>query len=38
VAEIIGVNGFLASLFGISGLLFRYVALGKSQSIEKSEG
>jgi hypothetical protein len=38
VAEIIGVNGFFAVLFGISGLLFRYVALGKSQSIEKSEG
>jgi hypothetical protein len=38
VAEIIGVNGFFTVLFGISGLLFRYVVLLKSQSIEKSEG
>jgi cell division protein FtsL len=38
VAEIIGVNGFFTVLFGISGLLFRYVVLVKSQSIEKSEG
>jgi hypothetical protein len=38
VVEIIGVNGFFTVLFGISGLLFRYVALGKSQSIEKSAG
>jgi hypothetical protein len=38
VTVIIGVNGFFTVLFGISGLLFRYVALVKSQSIEKSEG
>ncbi len=38
VTEIIVVNGFFATLFGISGLLFRYVALRQSQSFEKSEG
>jgi hypothetical protein len=36
VVEIIGVNTFFATLFSISGLLFRFVAL--QQSKEKSEG
>lgn len=38
VTEIIGVNGFFATLFAVSGLLFRYVALEQSQQTEKSEG
>ncbi len=35
--EIIGVNAFFATLFGVSGLLFRYVAM-ESQQIEESKG
>lgn len=38
VTEIIGVNGFFALLFAVSGLLFRYAALEQSQQSEKSEG
>jgi len=38
MAEIIGVNGFFAILFSISGLLFRFVAHDQSQRIEKSQG
>lgn len=36
ITDIIGVNGFFAMLFTVSGLLFRYVAL--EQRTEKSEG
>jgi cell division protein FtsL len=35
VAEIIGVNAFFTVLFGISGLLFRYVAHKQLQFFEK---
>jgi hypothetical protein len=36
ITEIIGVNGFFAIMFTLSGLLFRYVAM--VQAPEKSEG
>lgn len=36
--EILGVNGFFAILYAVSGLLFRFVVLEQSQRIEKSEG
>lgn len=38
VAEIIGVNGFFAALFAISGLLFRFVAIGQTKPNDKSAG
>lgn len=36
VGEILGVNAFFATLFAVSGLLFRYVALISQQSDSKS--
>jgi hypothetical protein len=38
VAEIIGVNGFFAALFAISGLLFRFVAIMQTKANDKSAG
>jgi len=36
--EIIGVNTFFITLFAISGLLYRYVAMEQSQQTEESKG
>ncbi len=38
VVEIIGVNGFFAALFAISGLLFRFVAIMQTKANDKSAG
>lgn len=38
VIEIIGVNGFFATPFVVSGLLFRYAGKNGHQLMEKSEG
>jgi hypothetical protein len=38
VLEIIAVNSFFAVLFGIAGVLFRYVGMVQSQKSERSEG
>lgn len=35
ITEIVGVNGFFATLFAVAGLLFRYVALEQSRLIEE---